>query len=155
MKKLSCLFLMSMLMFMGISFTSCSDDDDEGINNVSDLYGVWIPVYAEGYEKGGGEDDTWSNALNVANNYSGYSSIEFKEDATVKVYEYVSGTWRYEESMVYKVDGNKIYLDGDFNVFGRVLKLTNDEFIIESGEQETYEGVTYEYYEKVTYKKSK
>lgn len=153
MKKLSYLFLTFMLMLVSFSFTACSDDDDENVGNVSDLYGRWIPVYTEGYERGGGDNDEWSNALNASNNYDDYSSIDFKDDGTVGVYEYRSNTWKYSGNSTYELDGNKIYLDGDYDYPGKILKLTSSELVLETYEKETYEGITYEYYEKVTYNK--
>lgn len=151
MKELKRFFLLSMFMFIAVGFTACSDDD-EGIDDVTSLYGLWEPVYTEGYEKGGGEDDTWRYELNASNDYDDYSRIEFNDD-NYKIYSYRSGNWKIDGSGTFQVEGNKIYLDDDYEYPATIVKLNASQLIIESYEKEVYEGITYEYYEKVTYRK--
>lgn len=151
MKTLNRFFLFNLFVLLaGVGFTACSDDDDENFENSSDLYGMWEPAYAEGYEEYGGERDSWSYALNLSNEYDGYSRIEFDGDGYCYAYEYRSGSWRLEFTEEYYVRGNEIYVDGEP---ATIVRLTASELIMEMRETETYGGETGEYYEKVTYRK--
>lgn len=144
------IYLLSLFALMAsFCFTSCSDDD-ENFEKSGDLYGMWEPAYAEGFEKDGKYEDTWSIVLNASNGYDDYSRIKFHEDGSCTSYDYRSGTWKLSEIDSYYVKGNKIYIDDEPST---IVKLTGSEMILEISETETYEGVTYDYYDKVTFRK--
>lgn len=154
MKKLNWILMCVILTVFTVCLVSCSDDDDDDLNgDPSKLYGLWEPIHAEGYEKGGDEEDSWNNDLNASNGFDDYSRVEFLEGNEYKTYEYVSGSWRVDEHGFFELEGNKIYLDGDRDNVGIITGINDNQMVLENTEEETYKGIVYTYHDKVTYRK--
>ncbi len=154
MKKLNQFFVYAVVLVATVCFVSCSDDDDDDLGgDASKLYGLWEPIHAEGYERGGGEDDSWNYDLNASNNFDDYERVEFIDGNTYKSYEYQSGSWRISESGTFAVKGNQVIVDGDVENPGIITSINDSRLVVEVTEKDTYEGGEYTFYEKVTYKR--
>lgn len=153
MKKLNHFFMYAVVLVATTCFVSCSDDDDDLGGDVSKLYGLWEPTHAEGYERGGDEDDSWNYDLNASNDFDDYDRVELIDGNKYKLYEYRSGSWNISDSGTFAVKGNEIILDNDVENVGVITSISDSRMIIESTEKEIYGGVEYTYYEKVTYKR--
>ena len=65
MKKIELKFWLScMVMALCVGFTSCSDDDDEGIAGDAKtlIIGTWQSTWTKGYEIYDGEKEEWDEA---------------------------------------------------------------------------------------------
>lgn len=134
-------FTLLLVALFSVSFVSCSDDDDE-----DNLIGNWYTIHEQGWEKTDGEiDDEWDNDVNESNSY-----LSIKDDHTFTHFYNGnadgSGTWSYE-------NGVFTMKDEDDESKANVLKIEKSELVLEFYEKDVYEGVTSEYYEKVTFQK--
>ena len=153
MKKLNWLLMYVVVMISTVSLVSCSDDDEDLNGDPSKLYGMWEPVHAEGYDKGGDEEDSWNKDLNASNDFDEYYRVEILDGNTYKTYGYYSGSWHVQERGTFSLEGNKIYLDGDRDNPGTITSINDSQMVLESTEEETYGGIVYISYDKVTYRK--
>lgn len=140
MKKINILWLISILMLLPISLVSCSDDDEEGVGSASELVGTWECTYDYYYEKMNGK------ILYEEENDDIGHRIKFNADGTC----YSDGelaNWSYKDGAIHikSSEGVEYY---------PVKNLTSTELTIEAYEKFKEDGDTYEYYQKMIYKKN-
>lgn len=141
------------VVFTSLSIVSCKEDDDE-IDNVKDLYGVWEPVHTEGWESEAGEKQTWNKDVNAASNYSDYNRVAFYEDGTYESWWYQNG-WKVDidrSEGTWQLKGNRITgSNEEYDGETTIVSLSASQLVMEVYEKDAEEDI--EYYEKVTYKK--
>lgn len=151
MRKINFLWLISILMLMPISFTSCSDDDDE-IGSVSELVGTWEIVSRTYQWKEDGkvtEEGTESdNDLRIT----------FNEDGTCKAAEYYNNKWNEDEPGTWSYKNGKItirstYEGESWSETATVKELTSSKLVLEYIDKYTEDGTSYEDYELSEYRK--
>lgn len=127
-KIFNCLFLVSIMMLLGLSFTACSSDEDGG-NGVKGLY--MTPAY-EGWK---------------GHNFC--KGLDFINGNTVKVYDYICdykyweepagssslgyGNWYFQTGCdtraTYTIVDNKVYIHSE----GMILTIEDDKLYTEGG----------------------
>ncbi|MBQ9077172.1 MAG: lipocalin family protein [Muribaculaceae bacterium] len=136
-------------------FVSCSDDDDEenAAATGGSLVGTWQGVTSYVCEKISGQ---------VYDEYTGDASdmkIEFKSDGTFVWYDYYDEGWHANSSGNYSYSDGRIIIsystvEDEGGESGQqalnVLELSESTLILEFEYSETYNGVTYSEYEKLT-----
>lgn len=150
MKKLNYLWMLSLLMFVSINFSACSDGNDDVLDSSTELVGLWESVSYEGWEKEDGEIiDEWDEKDDE-------SRIHFKVDGTWVTYEYWQGdwnlcdigTWEYKDNKVYTTYDDEEYEDEATDV-ATVKELSSTHLVVEVYEK----AGSYEYWEKSIYRK--
>lgn len=127
-----------LLAFVGVSFSACSDDDDDVDVTASQLYGTWAWVSDSGWEiDPDGAKETWTNE------YAG-DNLKFTLNADGTMVMSESGytgttTWRL-------IDEKTIEWDGD----AYTIKSFDGKTITVESYEKDEEG---EYYEQITFKK--
>lgn len=148
MKKLKFALLVAFATIFCLSFTACSDDDDNNIGSKEDLIGLWESRHCRGWEKEDGRIvDEWDEDYRD-------KRWEFKADGTCITSERSSNRW-YSETCTYTFSGGKITLYdkyGDSSV-GTVKKLTATSLEIEAKGTFYDDGVKYEEYDYWTIEK--
>lgn len=140
-----------------MTLASCSDDDDDdSISNIENLYGTWHPILDEGWEKEDGEIvDEWDIDV-TPSDYNDYERREFTENEIYEYY-YYGGKWQKDSyPYEYTLKGNRIYIsnwDDGATPNITIKSLSENQLILESHVSEEEDGVAYEYYNKITYKK--
>lgn len=137
-------------MLMPISFTSCSDDDDE-IGSVSELVGTW-EIVSRTYQ--------WKEDGKVVDEETDNENdrrITFNEDGTYQVSEYYNkwywdeaGTWSYENG---KLTIRSTYEGESWSETATVKELTSSKLVLEYIDKYTEDGTSYEDYELSEYRK--
>lgn len=140
----------SLMMIVVLSLTSCwdflkSDDEDE-----NPLIGKWIIYrFVENDYEDGVLTDSWDQIYNPDwDNYYYAWIIEFTKDV-IYYYENDDGTDYYESEDEYEYKDGKIIVDGDETPF----KIQDEYLIIEMGDEDEWDGVTYTWEVKEYYKK--
>ena len=147
--------LIGVLMLIPISFTSCSDDDEE-IGFSSLLVGTWESVSFSYQIKENGkvvdkrtEDDNSLRGI-------------FNEDGTWNSAEYYNGTWHYNDEIIwthwsYKngkiITESRDCYDEYYSESVTVKELTASKLVVESVENYTDDGISYEDYALIEYRK--
>lgn len=155
MKIFKSVSLALLTVFSAVTFTSCSDDDDNGPGCKADLVGRWESIYEKGWEKEDGEIiyewDQPDNSLRW----------DFYPDGTCVTWEKSSGSssFMYPEYGTYTYKGGNLVIKYDDDEYqendgGKVLRLTDSELVVESSYSEREEGVKYEGYLCVTFQKT-
>lgn len=151
MKSLKIL-LFVLFAILSVSIASCSDDGEfpggtcaevEEFVSKDSLIGAWQCTWAEGYEKYTYNPEYSSEWNKMPEDLT----ATFMEDGTIVVNQ-ESGKWQLESDKLTTVFEHREILEVDERVF-TVLKLTGTELIIER----TKQGVDYDYYDKLTFKK--
>ncbi len=143
MKRKGYVWLFGLLMsVMALGFSGCSSDDDEpGSSSV--LVGTWECTYSYWCVKQNGvivyEEENDDVGHRVTFNADG----TFYEDGEMCEWSYKGGRL----TLTY-VDGGETYTDSC-----PITNLTSTKFTIEMTETEREDGDTYEYYDKLIYKK--
>ncbi len=140
MRKNGYVWLFGLLMsVMALGFSGCSDDDEPEIS--AELVGTWELTYGFYREKENGE-------VVEEYEYDDDHLIVFNADGTC----YSDG-----ETVHWSLKGGKLYMkyveDGESYTESFPIKISSTEFIIEYTEKWKEDGDTYEYYEKMIYKK--
>lgn len=163
MKKIHSVIALMLIIVCSINFTACSSDDDEGSSfNPSYIYGIWEPIYCEGYDIYEGVKNSWSYEINIGAMYEypeidiEYCRAEFKSDGTVWTYNYrENGEWEKDDEYTYfEIKGNKLIqkeTEDSEAISNTIVSLTADRMVIEMYDKES----GWELYEKVTCKKIK
>lgn len=153
MKKKSFLWMLGMLFVMTAGFSGCSSDDDEGVGNSSLLLGTWEITHIKGYDTWNGTTESWDEDVDATNSDDYYGRVEFLENGILNHYSYINGSWKKEEGINYRVDGNKIYVTDEYDESepSTIVTLTADKLVIEDSEE--YDGN--KYWEQITYKRVK
>ncbi len=137
------------LLITGLSFTACSDDDDNESGSTSKLVGLWeSEKIIEWYKEDGvivegsldEEDDTDLR-------------YEFGEDGVLTMYERYNGTWHEDGVGRYKYSGGKIYMSEDGEEWDggvSVKRLDDNVLILEGHAKYREDGVNCEDYMKLT-----
>ncbi|MBE6288072.1 MAG: hypothetical protein E7099_07810 [Mediterranea massiliensis] len=120
----------------------------------SELIGVWESVSERGWEKVDGEIRTeWEEPVKDIR-------VEFKNNGTLISYEYHDDKWNMDESAKWESKDGKIYSyyyedDELIEETVTISKLTSTSLIIYMSFKEVYEGVTYETWSEMEYRKVK
>ena len=146
MKKL---FLIVAALFVAVSFSACSDDDDNGIDR-NLIIGAWESVHYYAYEKDNGEEREIDQ--NLVRGDDNWERMEFFDDGIVELY---TSQGISNIKCQYSIDGNILtqsytYSDGTSDSDKHTITtLTDTSLVIE--EVESYTN----YYWKsiVTYKR--
>lgn len=151
MKKINFLWLISILMLIPISFTSCSDDDDE-IGSASELVGTWEIVSRTYQQKEGGK------VIEEGTENDNDSRVTFNEDGTCKVAEYYNNKWDWDQSGTWSYKNGKITIritdeDESWSRTATVKELTSSKLVFEYINKYTKDGTSYEDYELKEYRK--
>lgn len=137
---------------LSVSIASCSDEGEypggtcaevEEFASKDSLIGAWQCTWAEGYEKYTYNPEYSSEWNEMPEDLT----ATFMEDGTIVVNQ-ESGKWQLENDKLTTVFEHREILEVDERIF-TVLKLTGTELIIER----TKQGVDYDYYDKLTFKK--
>lgn len=134
-----------LIILLCLGIFSCSKDSDESNDdvNISNLYGFWEPVHAEGWEEGyDGKRYEWNKDIDTSlDDDDNYPSFEFLEDNTCNIYTYSidKKQWVLDDILAYFVKGNKIYID---RVPITIKNLNSSQLILEDKEDDFYEVVT-------------
>lgn len=134
MKKLNYLWMLGMLMFALVNFSSCSDDDNEG--STSGLVGIWDAVSNEGWEKYKGEiEDEWTDYDKIR--------VKFESDGTYTSYAFYNNNWNVEVSGKWQYKDGKIYTEyyddeeDEYEAsFATVKEFTDSRLVIEVYEKD-------------------
>lgn len=146
--------ILSFVLFaiLSVSIASCSDEGEypggtcaevEEFASKDSLIGAWQCTWAEGYEKYTYNPEYSSEWDKMPEDLT----ATFMEDGTIVVNQ-ESGKWQLESDKLTTVFEHREILEVDERIF-TVLKLTGTEMIIER----TKQGVDYDYYDKLTFKK--
>lgn len=135
-----------------LSFSACSDDDDD--IDVNQLEGNWGLIQAEGYSIENGEKDSWNDSYDPANptNDSEKITVSKIADKTYSVTNsyYYGNKWNQSGTNKFTLDGSNL-IPEDNNTKGsiKILTATSDKLVIEAkGKDE--DG---DFYNKMTYKR--
>jgi hypothetical protein len=134
------LITFAVVLFTSFSFlTSCSDDDK--IGSASDLAGTsWVAVHSEGYIKKNGKTTyTWDEDMDNDGKVTTFNSDNTISYSSVRS----SDAWAYEEGVLTIVEK-----DEDATYY-RVLTLNSSNLVFDRTDKED----SYEYYEKMTYRR--
>lgn len=151
MKRNNFLWLISILMLFPFSLVSCSDDDDEGsVGSTSELIGTWESVSRTYQWKEDGEiiDEGVENDSDIR--------VIFNEDGTCRMAEYYNGTWHWEDGGVWSYKNGKITIigsGGDERESATVKELTSSKLVLEFHDKYMEDGISYEDYGLVEYRK--
>lgn len=135
------------------TFTSCSDDDDNGPGSKKDLVGRWESVHEKGWYKENGKiTEEWDEPDNSLR-------WDFYSDGTCVTFEKSTGstTWMYPESGTYSYKGGNLVIryDEDYTDGGKITKLTATELEVESFDSEREEdGTKCEEWVRITFRKT-
>lgn len=152
MKKINFLWLVGIFMLLPICLVSCSDDDEEGVGNKSDLVGTWESVSCTYQWKEDGvivEEGTDSD---------NDMRIKFNEDGTYASAEYYNNKWDWEEEGTWNYKNGKITIryedEGEsYSESATVKALTSSKLVIEYIDRYTEDGISYEDYALWEYRK--
>lgn len=138
-------FLLSTCM---VGFTSCSDDDDEDGEVGSGIVGTWQSVKVDSWENNDGEYSEYKGPYDRC-------TIIFTADG--KITQNDDGE---KDSGTYKLIGDKITVtyeeEGEVETDEiKVLLLNGDKLILESENNEVYDGKVYKDYLKMELKRVK
>lgn len=135
-----------------LSFSACSDDDDD--IDVNRLEGNWGLIQAEGYRIENGEKDSWNDSYDPANptNDSEKITVSKIADKTYSVTSsyYYGNKWNQSGTNKFTLDGSNLIPENN-NTQGsiKILTATSDKLVIEAkGKDE--DG---DFYNKMTYKR--
>lgn len=160
MKTLKFPLLLCLLALVATGFSACSDDDDEkdkdsgGDVNVQLLVGTWQQTISSGWEKEDGEIiDEWNYNSDDQQRFSlnrDKSCDVYELDSNDKWEHSGSGKWRYADGYLEMYD---IVENGSRQeaTKGRVVSLSENKLVWEIYEKDTDYGITYEYYDVITY----
>ncbi len=146
------LFAMTLFVaVLGMSFASCSDDDDE-VGSASDVVGTWILTTSSGWTKEDGKIvDEWENEARND------ERTVFNPDGSFESYELSDGQWEISAA------GTWLYKDGKLNTYDSdgelLISMTVKSVTATHAELEYYVKVyednhVYETYECMTYRKA-
>lgn len=150
MNKNNLLWLLSLLMIVSVSFTSCNKDDDDDVDLKSAIIGTWKSVSIVYYVDGKDDEDPEISDDND------YGLVEFKSDGTFSSYYFyegekdnpTTGTWKIEgDKLITKSDKKRTYdneeeSEGRLSINGKTLMLTFEYVENRDGENEhTYKEV--------------
>lgn len=147
MKKL---LVLAAALFAAVSFSACSDDDDNNVNpNL--LYGTWQEVSYKGYELENGQKvDEWEGTLDGEK-----SLYTFRKDGTG---DYDNGDVQWD--IRYKQSGNTLQMvctdtryDETFNYTWTIESLSETELVATQYSKYSEEGDVYEEFETMTFER--
>jgi len=145
-----------MAVLIGAGFTACSDDDDN-IGNVSDIYGTWETTHSEGWEIDDGElYDKWDMDASELKEEGEAERYTFTEDGKVTMYYWSGSRWYLDETCDYTISGNKLRIedyDSEGDLVITIKTLSESVLVLEGSYSGTEEGVKYQVYNKITFKK--
>ena len=107
-KKKNLLWLLSLLMIVSVSFTSCNKDDDDDDDLKTAIIGKWKSVSNVFYVDGVKDDEESEIA---DDGY--YSVVEFKSDGTYLTNQYEDGKKVKSYTGTWKVEGTKLISKND------------------------------------------
>lgn len=155
MKNFKSLMIAALAVLASTALTSCSDDDNGGPGSKADLVGRWESVHEKGWEK---EDGEFTYEWDQPDNSLRW---DLYADGTCVTWEKSSGStsWTYPNYGTYTYKGGNLVIkydddEYDENDGGKVIKLTDTELEVESSYSEREDGVKYEGYICITFKKT-
>lgn len=140
MKKL---FLIVAALFVAVSFSACSDDDDNKINP-DQIVGTWMVIHEKGYSSGEkpGTIDDWDNTYPI-DDYDGkfHYTYTFYADGTGWYKDYIDNKLQSEWSLTYSIKNNQLLLyeepeGGNLSGAYDILSLTKTQLIIKYSERD-------------------
>ena len=140
--------MMAIAILSACVFVSCSDDDDNDINK-SKIVGTWECVAYEEWLKEDGEITEREDpkryigryiTINAAGTYTGNFYGDYYAD---------HGDWRWKGNELWGYDSD----GGEPIVYGAVIQLDNNSLVFEASESAREDGIRYEYYSKVSFKR--
>jgi len=145
-----------MAVLVSVGFAACSDDDDD-IGNVSNIYGTWEATHNEGWQKANGKlDDEWDLDASELKEEGEAERYTFTEDGKVTMYYWSGSRWYLDETCDYTISGNKLRIedyDSEGDLVITIKTLSESALVLEGSYSGTEEGVKYEVYNKITFKK--
>lgn len=137
-------WLSCMMVALCIGFTSCGDDDDEGIAGDAKtlIIGTWQSTWLKGYEIYDGEKETYDEAYTE-------DIYTFKSDGK-GTYKDVSGSSTYTADFTWTISGNKLKITFSSYSQEATIKTLNENTAILVGQEKDKDG---EYYSEITFKK--
>ncbi len=149
MKRFNFLLLLSFLMLAPVSFTSCSDDDDDnGNGSASELVGTWEIVSNTFIYKRNGE------VIEEIDETEEGLTCTFYADGRMTQAEGETAKWSYKNGILtIKHAGD--WGDGweEYDETWTVKELTSSKLVAESNDKYTEDGVTYEEYYRIEWRK--
>lgn len=145
--KVCNLWLMLSLLFLGMNFSACGDDDDDYATE--DLVGTWKMIHQQGFEIDPESENTDWNGAPEGDDYV-FATLIFNSDGSFKDDEGDEGKWSLNGSTLslkYYYEGE---LDDEYTL--QVLELSFSKSVLEIHIKETEDG-DYEYYNKMTFQK--
>ena len=123
-KKKNLLWLLSLLMIVSVSFTSCNkDDDDDDVVSVADLktalIGTWKELSDELYL-----DNKVVEDESIYHDDKNYYEYEFKSDGTYVNRKYEDGKMveTYDYSGTWTLNGDQLKFDNDSEIQQVIIK---------------------------------
>lgn len=124
-----------MVTMLGLSFTSCSSDDDISTDN---LEGVWGLVHSEGYDN---EDEhyEWNDDYNPISP-SSYDDLKIEiintTGNTYLLTQYYwstySKTWKLDDKYIARLEGKKLITEDQEVAEVTIVSLTSSQLIVEA-----------------------
>ena len=151
MKKL---FLIVAAMFAVVSFSACSDDDD---NKDASIVGTWQITYYEGWATfSDGTRDDWSDAYPLTSEGNYYWTYTFNENGTCVQTDYSDNKNDDSSPMhfTYSVNGNTLTMTestGEFQNVFQIKKLSQSQLVLFRSGEDAHE----KFEETETYKRIK
>lgn len=150
MKRIRDYFILVAIAVISVfTLTACGDDDDEP--TAGDLKGLWESVRSIGWEKiNGVTGESWDETDTS-------TRIEFKSDGSFSIMFFEDGEWDNGEFGTWSLKDNILILTTPWGDLSKstVKYLDNKKMMIEAHYTEIDEddGLSYEYYEEMTYRK--
>lgn len=148
------LFLIVAAMFAVVSFSACSDDDD---NKDASIVGTWQITYYEGWATfSDGTRDDWSDAYPLTSEGNYYWTYTFNENGTCVQTDYSDNKNDDSSPMhfTYSVNGNTLTMTestGEFQNVFQIKKLSQSQLVLFRSGEDAHE----KFEETETYKRIK
>lgn len=140
-----------LLAIMVLSFSACSNDEEENVGSTSDLIGTWeIVSYTYQWKEDG---KVVEEGIDNEND----ERITFYEDGTFEGAEYYDGKWNRSEQGTWSYKNGRITVwgtyEGGSSESVTVKELTSSKLVVEYIDKYTEDGISYEDYGLTEYRK--
>jgi len=142
MKTINKVLILTVVLFTGILFTSCDDDNED-----SSIVGTWLQISGSSETiKNGVSEGVQKDDVDADN----FTRITFNSDGTFSNFYSESYNGKVEASTdpgTYTIKGDILSssYDGETKVYKNTFSLTDSQLVIYSTDENTYNGDVYTY----------